>query len=549
MNHESASTFVRHLPCPECGSSDANSLFSDGHTYCFACGAFGGETEGDAQHFRRGGGRAKGLLTGEIRGLHSRKITAETCKTFGYMVGTHKGKTVQIAPYYNEDGKLVAQKLRFKDKSFTFLGEPKEALPFGAHAWPKTGKILVVTEGEIDALSMSQAQGNKYPVVSIGCGAGPQVRKYFARHQQYFAGFEQVVLMFDMDEPGRQASKDAAAVLGARAKIADLPLKDANEMLVAGRSGDLLNAMWRAKEYRPEGILDLNDLKESVRERPRWGLSWPFPTLTKLTFGIRTGEIYTFGAGTGIGKTDLFTETMKHMVEAHGVPIGVFSLEQSPRETATRLVGKMVKRPIHRPDIEYTDAEFDAGWEALTKQGKIYLYDSFGQNDWEVVREKIEYLHHAYGVRYFFIDHLTALAASQEDERVALEAIMAEMGGLVKQLDSTVFLISHLATPEGKPHEEGGRVTIRHFKGSRAIGYWSHFMFGLERNQQADEEQERGLTLFRVLKDRYTGLATGKTFFFTYDQDTGLLAEIEPPDATDGESYGFKEESPQKGEF
>ena len=29
--------FVRHIPCDNCGSSDANSLYSDGHTYCFVC--------------------------------------------------------------------------------------------------------------------------------------------------------------------------------------------------------------------------------------------------------------------------------------------------------------------------------------------------------------------------------------------------------------------------------------------------------------------------------------------------------------------------------
>ena len=33
----SESEFLRHEPCPSCGSSDANSLYSDGHSYCFSC--------------------------------------------------------------------------------------------------------------------------------------------------------------------------------------------------------------------------------------------------------------------------------------------------------------------------------------------------------------------------------------------------------------------------------------------------------------------------------------------------------------------------------
>jgi len=31
------SEFVRHMACPSCGSSDGNSLYTDGHTYCFVC--------------------------------------------------------------------------------------------------------------------------------------------------------------------------------------------------------------------------------------------------------------------------------------------------------------------------------------------------------------------------------------------------------------------------------------------------------------------------------------------------------------------------------
>ena len=66
---------------------------------------------------------------------------------------------------------------------------------------------------------------------------------------------------------------------------------------------------------------------------------------------------------------------------------------------------------------------------------------------------------------------------------------------------------------------------LRHFKGSRAIGYWAHFAFGLERNPQADDAILAQQTTFRVLKDRYTGRATGKTLCLDYDSSTGLIAE------------------------
>src|SRR5207237_292665 len=120
-------------------------------------------------------------------------------------------------------------------------------------------------------------------------------------------------------------------------------------------------------------------------------------------------------------------------------------------------------KTFHIPDAGWTPDDMDVAWATLMNSGRVFLYDSFGANEWDVIREKIEYLAHAEGVRYFFLDHLTALAAAEDDERLALERIMSEMGAMVQKLDIAIFLISHLSTPEGKPHEEGGRVMIRHF--------------------------------------------------------------------------------------
>jgi twinkle protein len=187
----------------------------------------------------------------------------------------------------------------------------------------------------------------------------------------------------------------------------------------------------------------------------------------------------------------------------------------------------------------------EAAWEKYAHApGKVFAHDSFGVNDWDVLKERIRFLFHAEGVRHFYIDHLTALAAWQDDERKALELIMSDIGGLVKELDIAVYLISHLATPEGKPHEEGGRVMIRHFKGSRAIGFWCHFMFGMERNQQDDDPEMRITTTMRVLKDRYTGRGTGQVFYMRYNQETGMLFPVKL--AGDPDKHGFQnEENPQ----
>ena len=90
----------------------------------------------------------------DVQALPRRGITEETCCKFSYGLGEYYGEPVQIANYCDETGKPVAQKVRFKDKSFKFLGDTKAAGLYGQHLWRTGGSKLVITEGEIDCLTM-----------------------------------------------------------------------------------------------------------------------------------------------------------------------------------------------------------------------------------------------------------------------------------------------------------------------------------------------------------------------------------------------------------
>lgn len=308
-------------------------------------------------------------------------------------------------------------------------------------------------------------------------------------------------------------------------------------MLMAGRGKEVIDAIWGAKLFRPDGIVSLADIREDVLKPIVLGDPWPWEFLTKATYGRRAGEVYALGAGTGVGKTDVFTQIIAHDATVLKKRCGVIYLEQPNVETARRIAGKVAGKRFHVPDGSWTPAELLTAIDTLNATGNVILYNHFGSADWETVQSRIRYMVTGLGCEHIFLDHLTALAAGEEDERVALEGIMAEMAGMGQELGHKTHFISHLATPEGKPHEEGGRVMIRHFKGSRAIGFWSHFMFGLERNQQAEDQVERATTAFRILKDRYTGQSVGQTFALGYDAETGLLSEAEANPFTDDEGF------------
>jgi twinkle protein len=542
LEEHNGSVFQNAEQC-QCGGSGGK-RYTDGHFYCFSCQHFeAGDGEQQTQRRRT---RVSGDLIpfGEYKALAKRGITEETCRKFGYTVGKYKGQSVQITPFYNAAGDIVAQQLRFPNKDFVLLGSLKDALLDGQHLWERGGRRVVVTEGGIDKMSVSQLQGNKWPVVSIPNGV-TSAKKALAAQLEWLCSFEEVVLMFDGDEPGRDATAECTPLFPpGKCKVATLDLKDANDMLVANRGEEVIKAIWNARTYRPDGIVTLADIREKMLQPKKMGLSWFLPKLTELTYGRHWCHIYAFGAGTGVGKTDFLTQQMMHDMTVLNEPIGVFSLEQPPEETGERIAGKFAGKCFHIPDDGWTQEEKVAAIDQLEASGKLFLYDSFGATDWELIKGHIRFLNHSEGVRIFYIDHLTALAAAEDDERKGLERIMAEMSSLAKELRIIIHLVSHLASPEGKPHEEGGRVMIKHFKGSRAIGFWCHAMYALERNQQPEGDEERRTT-FRILKDRFAGRATGKTILLDYNAETSVLFE-----ADDSPMFGdTTQPGEQQGDF
>jgi len=539
-------------PCESCNSSDACAVYSDGHTHCFSCGTHT-NGEGAMEIVKDEDLKTFTPLKGDIpeQGLQARRIDSRAMKDYGVTLARHaKRGMVQVYPYYDKDKKLVAQHLRDKDKDFPWIGRPTDAVPFGSRVRSDTGKRLVLTEGELDALAAYQMFNYTWPVWSIGCGAGPQVKKYISKHREMFRRFDEVVICFDSDTPGVRAAEEAAEIIGHdKAKIATLPLKDASDMLKADLAGEFKGCIYNAKRYTPDEIITVDDLDFEKVAEP--GLSTGFESLDELSLGIRMGEIHIVGAGTAAGKTDFMLQMTKHWLE-QGVNVGTFFLEQAPLETGVRLAGKFVGKPLHIPQEkgEWSEEERAGGIASLkAAPGKLYLYDSFGINEWSILQEHIRFLAHQYDAKVFILDHITALAAATTDERKELDTILAEMGALVKELDCAIIAVSHLARPEGTPHEEGGRVQLRHMRGSHSIGIWAHYAWGLERDQQATNAVDRRTTTVRCLKDRYTGRATGKTFKIRYDHGSGLLEDLgvevhnASPVVIDDEANPFKEES------
>ena len=120
MNTE-ANTFVKHIPCEACGSKDNNSLYTDGHTYCFGCETrtgVGNENYTPISTLATNTNSFLHSYKGSYNALDDRKISLSTAKVFGVLSVTNK----HVYPYYNNNEVVATKTIEIDTKIFYSAG-------------------------------------------------------------------------------------------------------------------------------------------------------------------------------------------------------------------------------------------------------------------------------------------------------------------------------------------------------------------------------------------------------------------------------------------
>ena len=462
--------------------------------------------------------------------LRKRCISEETCRKWNYGIGTFKGMPVQAATYKDRDGAVVAQKLRFPNKDFVWVGNNKKIELWGMHLWRDGGKMVTVTEGEVDALTVSQLFSNKWPVVSIPNGAAG-AQKSIAKHLDWLEKFETVVFCFDQDDQGRKAAIECASLLSpGKAKIVhSLPGKDPSVCMVEGRGKDVVDAIWGAKTYRPDGVIPGEEMWDLIiKENNVESVPYPWVGINSKLYGIRQGELITLTSGTGIGKSSVCRELAFWLV-AQGHKVGYIALEENVKRTAEGIMGIYLNRPVHLWNDEITEDMTRDAFDHSVGCGRMVLYDHWGSHDTESLVSQIRYMARSMNCTHIFLDHLSIVVSGMGDgdERRMIDNTMTKLRSLVEQTGIALFLVSHLKRPDGRGHEEGASTSLSQLRGSHAIAQLSDIVVGLERNQQ--DEMEANVLTLRILKNRYSG-DCGICNSIEYDKETGRLSEWSPPE-------------------
>lgn len=481
--------------------------------------------------------------------LKTRGIQHVVADRFGIKVGVSEidGET-PTQHYYPKtvDGQVVGYKVRnLEHKAFWAVGKGSGTDFFGiqqAQLGDVWTKKLFIFEDELSAMSGFQAivqHSNttlRPACVALPDGAGCAA-SIIARNRKFVESFEEIVVCMDNDSAGDDAVGKIRGMMP-HIKVARIPkgftkdgkaIKDANDLLMEGRSLELANALrYNAANESPAGAATVADCLEDAMKKPEWGLDWAWPELTQLTFGLRYGEVISVGGGVGSGKTLIAHEMSAWLINHHKQKVGVFMLEETTGNTLKNIAGKSAEIPFHRPDAEF-DPELLKS-EILKYDGMLHLYRNFGQNDWDDIKRCMRFWVVEHGVKFIFLDNITALVSHLTATEINTEVakIAVELAGMCNELNFTCFVFSHLNPPKGgAPHEEGGSVQEVQFTGSRALMRFSQLILGFERNKQADGD-DKNLSQIRVLKDRNFG-QTGIIPTY-YNPVTGRLKERQEGD-------------------
>ena len=523
---------IKQTECPSCGSSDANTLYDDGHWYCFSCQHYTPPERNEMTITKPApiqGVVQTNFTKGEKGGLDDRRISNTTASKFNVEVKRNvEGEIIQhIYKYYDANSSHIASKVRTtKEKQFWSEGALSNAVLFGQNLFAAKGKYITITEGEIDAMSAYEMMGSKWSVVSLKTGAAGAVRDCKASYE-YLNKFENIILCFDNDEHGKVAQLFEPN----KCKIMRMELKDANEYLMKGQRQKFMSEWWEADVYTPAGIVNLKSLQETLyHEKECDTCLYPWEALNEKTYGMRSGELITFTAGTGMGKSSVTRELMHHILRSTNTNIGVLALEENIKKTAFNIMSVEADARLYIKEIrdQYPKEQLLQWQEKTIGTGRFYAFDHFGSLQNDEILNRVQYMAKALDCKWIILDHLSILVSGQDsdDERRSIDMLMTKLRSLVEQTGIGLLLVSHLRRPAGDVgHENGKEVTLSHLRGSASIAHLSDCVIALERNQQSHDSVVANTTNLRILKNRYTG-DTGPAGNLLYNKTTGRLSEI-----------------------
>lgn len=464
--------------------------------------------------------------------LESRGISSGTAEKYQITVQT-KNENVLVFPFLDAAGVMQFVKYRKtdfdreKDTAKEWCEANCKPILFGMYQCDPGDKTLIMTEGQIDSLSVAESGIENAVSVPTGKNGFTWVPYCWDWLQQ----FETLIVFGDnengsitlLDDMKRRFRGTIKAV-----KQQDYKgCKDANELLQKYGKEAVRRAVERAECVPVQRIIRLSDVKTvDLFSLPK--ISTGFKTLDKvLAGGIYLGQTVIVTGKRGDGKSTFTSQILVNALD-QGIRVLAYSGELPDyffkRWMDFQAAGKhnVIDRAAENGNISYFVTNEKISKIEEWYRERAYLYDNQSTSDDELedLLQTIEKAVQQYGIQLVLLDNLmTALDVGMSvDLYRAQSKFVDKLVKMAKRLQVAVILVVH-------PRKNRfGNDDTDEVSGSADITNKVDIVMTYKRNLASFENAERVVT---VSKNRLTGkLAVGEAAIpLYYDEASKRICE------------------------
>ena len=340
---------------------------------------------------------------------------------------------------YFRNNEVINIKYRSGDKNFKMVSGA-ELIFYGLNNLNLETDVCYIVEGEIDALSLYEA--GMYSVVSVPNGAskGNQNLEYLDNCYKYFENKKEIILCTDNDNAGISLRNELARRLGYyRCKYVDFKeFKDANELLIKKGAEALRNIIKNAKNYPLEGILNIDDIWDSVLKYSENGVTnYSLGLGESDTFlRIQLGEWTVVSGIPNSGKSDILDQVLVNLANKYGFRTAMFSPESFPYEGhIKRIANKYYQKNCNMNELndckDFIQNHFHWVRIDLSNLTLKSILDQFRQ----LVLQK--------GIKICVIDPFNMLDHSAQKDFSYIGRQLSLLTQFVQQTNTHLFLVAH----------------------------------------------------------------------------------------------------------
>lgn len=417
-----------------------------------------------------------------------------------YKISMTEDGTALVFPYLSEAAPHPAQMIKFlklerdeNGKKIPWTSKDTPKVLFGKHTVQPSDRYLLITEGEMDCMTWAAQKIPGLCCTSVPFGAKWEGKdgndpndEWIGNDWDFIHRFERIYLSFDMDDPGEKARASIIKRLGREiCFVINLPLKDANDVVLAGRGAELVPAFEAAKTVDPASLKNSGEFTAAVLDRmyaadpeASLGLSLGFG---KYPFHLRWNEWTAVTGINGSGKTNLLGMIL-HSLRQKGYGSCVASLEVPVVQTLQFYVRQVTGKKL--PERPLAERALD--WLA----GGLWFYDHVGRATWQDVLATFRYAYRRHGIRFFVIDSWMKMGISADDLD-AQSIVITAFSDFVRDCDVHLFVVAH---PRKQKDEDSspGKMDV---KGSGELTDQAHNVLVVSRNKKKEREIEQAVKM------------------------------------------------------